>query len=483
MILSRRTRSALFFGGLVVALLFISYFFIIPLIKARNFSHFIKILEARDDFRGSTFAAAARYEGSTKHLFSYQGDALVHPGSNFKLFTAAASLHHLGPDYTFHTKLYVLDDPHPKKSLVLVGSGDPTFDREDFGGFVEAVRSYLKQNKATIGTIYFDDRAFTGEPYGPGWLEEWKTEHFGVPITALQIADNLLSIRGGNRNGTFAITTAPLENYSPLVDSMTYFTDPDARKTPVTAHMDENGNVYLKGDTMVALPFDTSAVMRNPSEMTATVFQQMLAEAKLIDSRVPVLSFTGELSGELIHDYTSPDLKTIVFELLKFSKNNYAETLIRTLGKEVGGEGSQAAGVHVLKKFLDEVGIDETQVAAFDGSGMSPMTRATSDAFLTLFHYIDRQRWAEAFWQALPESKIDGTLRSRFEYAGLEETVIGKTGTHIGSASLSGKILREEKKNILFSVHIYGHRFTTQESVLQVNPLIDRIVALLAKQF
>lgn len=138
--------------------------------------------------------------------------------------------------------------------------------------------------------------------------------------------------------------------------------------------------------------------------------------------------------------------------------------------------------MEILKEFFDEIGIPAYEMTALDGSGLSPETRVTSRAILLLFDYVNTQPWADIFWKAFPESQVDGTLKYRFENAGLKHAVIGKTGTHGGASSLSGKIIQADK-NILFSVHIYNHPFNTEESVAYIVPLIDKIIALLDKQF
>ncbi|MBI5753647.1 D-alanyl-D-alanine carboxypeptidase [Candidatus Peregrinibacteria bacterium] len=209
-------------------------------------------------------------------------------------------------------------------------------------------------------------------------------------------------------------------------------------------------------------------------------------DAGLVVESVKVLPFNGDLTKQkFLYEYKSKPLKDIVFQMLKFSKNNYAETLVRTLGHEVGTGGSQADGVSVLNDFFAEIGLDEGEVSAFDGSGLSPSTRVTGEAILKLFDFVDQQSWKDIFWNSLPESQKDGTLKYRFDTAGLKHQVLGKTGTHEFSSSLSGKILKDVDggKNILFSIHVYNHPFTTEESVVRVRPIIDKIVALLDQQF
>lgn len=464
---------------LIIVITLGGIFFVVPGIKKLNFTRYLDRLQNSESLRNAIIVATAKYENNAKPLIQFNGEKRIHPGSNFKLFTAAASLTHLKPDFTFETKLF-----RRGEDVVLVGSGDPSFSKRDMAGFVEAVKKVGR----VPGDLYYDDRIFTGEKFGPGWGHDWKNKYFAVPITGLQINDNLLQIRGmkNEKTGKFEIETSPLEKFSPLVNNMNYLDDPNKLEKSITATEDESGAVTLHGDTLTELPFRTSSTIRDPSWLTAAVLKQEFVKAGLMQKSAKVLPWKREAEYDaLVYEYRSKPFKDLVFDMLKFSKNNYAETLVRTLGREKNGAGSQKKGVEVLREFFDEIGISEYEMTALDGSGLSPETRVTGHAILLLFDYVNTQPWADIFWRGLPESQVDGTLKYRFENAGLKHTVIGKTGTHGGSSSLSGKILRSpgDGKNILFSVHIFNHPFSTEESVNEIVPLIDRIIALLDKQF
>ncbi|MEK7523781.1 MAG: D-alanyl-D-alanine carboxypeptidase/D-alanyl-D-alanine-endopeptidase [Patescibacteria group bacterium] len=470
-------KNLLFFLGLCAISLALGLFVVMPLIRQRNFYKFLDRTAQSEKLKGATLALDAKYEGDKNSIISYNAKSLIHPGSNFKLFTAAASLAKLGPEYRFITQVISLPQ---SKDLLLLGGGDPSLKQKDLALLAES----LKQYNTVWDDLYYDDRFFEGEKFGPGWDEKWRDEYFAVPITGLQINDNLLQIHGGKNVETeiFGIDTTPLEHYSPLISELSYYQNPNDMKTGITAVMDAAGRVTLKGDTMENLPFRTSAVMRDPSRMAALVLKQELIKNGLMKASAGVLHSQGTPMSKPLTVHTSAPLKDLVFEMLKFSKNNYAETLVRTLGKAVKDEGSQKMGVEVLNDFFREVGIPQDEIAAFDGSGLAPSTRASSHAIIMLFNYVDDQNWKDLFWNALPESQVDGTLKYRFENAGLKHTVIGKTGTHEFASSLSGKILRPGK-NLLFSVHIFNHPFSTESSVLYIRPIIDRIIALLDQQF
>lgn len=464
-------QNILFLTGLIIGAFLIGLFFIIPFIKERNFTNLLEKLKNSETLSAATLVVVARYEGEDSNLIAYHLHHRIHPGSNFKLFTAAASLQRLTPDFAFETKLY-----RRGNDLILAGSGDPSLKRNDLEKLVAGVKKYGKIS----GNIYYDDRSFYGEKFGPGWSLDWIDQYFAVLITGLQLNDNLLEVLGleNEQTGKFEITTSPLQGVT-VVDERHILDNPEALKVLTTARFNEDGRLILEGETLENLPFRTSAVVRDPSLFTALVLKQELSKDGLILPHAKVLSFSGNDYGILLATHASRPLKDLIFQMLKFSKNNFAETLVRVLG-----EGSQANGAKLLLDFAEELDIPEDEFFAFDGSGLSPSTRVSADAILHLFSYVEKQSWKDLFWNALPESQVDGTLKFRFENAGLKNTVFAKTGTHEFASSLSGKIIRpESKKNILFSIHVFNHPFSTEESVQNIHPIIDKIVALLDKQF
>ncbi len=93
-----------------------------------------KILAASDAQRGSWGIQVVERE-SGKLLYERDANHLFIPASNMKMFTTAAALEKLGPDYIFHTT--VESDAAPDAQgrvwdLYLVGRGDPNLGVRTF---------------------------------------------------------------------------------------------------------------------------------------------------------------------------------------------------------------------------------------------------------------------------------------------------------------------------------------------------------------
>lgn len=483
MVASKRSScigSVLFSIALSLGMILLGIVAVIPFIKYWNFLGYLHHLQRSEALRGATIVVGATYEGARNNLIAFNIHKPIHPGSNFKLFTTATSMALLGREWRFATRLWKFSDGEGKVHLLLEGGGDPTLRK---GDLVELVQVVQKEGWIE-GDLFYSDRIFEGERFGPGWDSALRDQYFSVPITGLFLEDNLLSIRGGwNEKEEFEQTTFPLERYESIRDERTFKEYGEELEEEVTAVMERDGTIVLRGDTMEGLPFRTSAVVRDPSRMAAFVLKQELNKVGLIAEEAHVVPFRRAKRGTLISEHLSQPLSDVITAMLTFSRNHYAEALVRTLGRVQRNRGTQEKGVEVLQEFTKNIGVLPKEFEAFDGSGLSPMTRVSASAILTLFDWIEGQPWKKDFWNALPESQVDGTLKYRFSRAGLKHPVIAKTGTHEFSSSLSGKIVREGRRNILFSIHIFNHPFSVEESVEKVLPVIDRIVALLDQQF
>src|SRR5258707_13894475 len=93
-------------------------------------------------------------------LFEHNADKLLRPASNMKLYTVAAALDRLGPDFHFKTSVYAGSRPDATGrihgDLTIFGRGDPTFaTRFNNGDYFKGIDA-LAQRIASAGVKHVD---------------------------------------------------------------------------------------------------------------------------------------------------------------------------------------------------------------------------------------------------------------------------------------------------------------------------------------
>ena len=128
-------------------------------------------------------------------LFAHAPDHPLVPASNVKLFTTAAALYYLGPDYRYKTFLLADGDIRHgvlEGDLIVYGTGDPTLrgaENRIWQTFADslAARGVREVRGALIG----DGAYFVGPGTGIGWRETYMSAAFAAPASALSFNENI----------------------------------------------------------------------------------------------------------------------------------------------------------------------------------------------------------------------------------------------------------------------------------------------------
>ena len=151
--------------------------------------------------------------------------------------------------------------------------------------------------------------------------------------------------------------------------------------------------------------------------------------------------------------HRSPALSSLADTLMKLSQNMYAETLLRTLGRQRSGVGTADAGRAVVRDVLTSWGIPPSEVLMADGSGLSRYNLVTADAMVTvLAHVYDDVRLRQPYLDTLPIAGRAGTLSARMKGTAADGNVHAKTGSFTNARAVAGFVHTADGEPLAFSI-------------------------------
>ena len=450
-------------------------------------------------------------------LFEENATKLMRPASNMKLYTVAAALDRLSPEYRFTTSVYAMNRPDSsgvvKGDLTIYGRGDPSiaarFNNGDYFKGINELASRIAAAgvKRIDGDLIGDESYFVGPKYGAGWEWEDLTWYYGAEITPLSVNDNALDlfIKPGPGVGKPAlITTGPPDPLLTIVNKVTTSPKGTRRDIAVTRELGQD-TVTIVGSIPQEDRGYTGAIgISHPAMLFVYLLRSALSQHGVtIKGRSRTQSLDSVLSAARnaqhaaqtattqapveITTLQSPPLGLIAAQTLKPSQNLYTELILRTLGKIAAppptipgppsvGQTTEDLGIEAVKAFLKTVGIRPEALVLNDGSGLSRDDMITADASIQLLTFMSRHPHASVFRDALPIAGVDGTLRNRLKNTAAENNLRAKTGSLSSAASLGGYVTTAAGERLVFSIMVNNY----PRDVEPRTSCIDPIAVLLA---
>jgi D-alanyl-D-alanine carboxypeptidase/D-alanyl-D-alanine-endopeptidase (penicillin-binding protein 4) len=452
-------------------------------------------------------------------LYALNSDKLFTPASNTKLFTTAAVLALIGPDYKFKTTVETAGavDKYGRLvgDLVLVGRGDPNLSGRvlPYGGrtqrtqpsirVLEQLADQLVQKgvKYIDGDIVADDSYYAFERYGEGWTQDDLVWESGAPVSALSINDNVMfvNILPADRPGEKAfVSIDPFADYY-HIDNRILTTPSGTGPRKIFINREPGSNLLtLWGNIPVDDPGAGEALaIDDPAAFAGQLFERLLEQRGIAvygKSRtrhtelasLQTLSVTALASGGGEHassrqplvlaSYESSPLIDDLQVINKVSQNLHAELMLRLLGREKGTSGTIEGGLEVERGFLAQAGISPGQYVFYDGSGMSRENLVTPQAVVQLLRYAAGQPWGKAWQDTLAIAGIDGSLANRFKGTTAEGRVRAKDGALGHVNTLSGYATTVNGVPIAFSILINNHKLASKRALEVVDQIVLAIV-------
>lgn len=411
-------------------------------------------------------------------LYAHEPGTALAPASNMKLFTSAAALYYLGPEFRYAT--YLLTDGTIEAGvltgdLIVYGTGDPTLT-DRFYRTRTAVWEMLADTLAArgvtriLGDVVGDATYFTGSPIGTGWQESYMNASYAAQAGALSANDNIVTLRilpGAEVGWRPRVQVLPGGDGIAIVNQAT--TRGGQTRIDV-GRVAYSGPIVVRGQINPGHRGVWRAVpVADPARYAAAVFRDVLerrgiqVEGELRSVNEPESSpltgrsvfapaFDERPALRVLAVHRSPPLQQVLELINQRSHNLSAEQVLRTIGRVAVGDGSVEGGAYAVRYMIQqETRADSTDVTVDDGSGLSALNRASARSIIHLLAYMRESPMWESFWNTLPEAGRSEGLR-RMGGTPAAGNLRAKTGTIDRVSALSGYVTAGNGEQLAFSI-------------------------------
>lgn len=314
-------------------------------------------------------------------IIDHNSNSPLVPASIMKSVTTAALLGNAGPDWKYHTRIYI-DGPNDlgyiRGNLIIEGACDPTVnsEKQPFSpDLIEEICNSLTSRLITRieGNIIIDQTAFEGESRPASWTPADRKKYYGTGSHGFNYNDNV--------SGDFSVDNPSLKFLGALKKELA------------------SRGIELEGKDMI--------------------------EGKRIQ----------------IHDHLSASLDEIMRSCMMRSDNMFAEAMLRTYGKLEGGDGSTVDSAEREMLLWKKKKLPLEGVVIVDGSGLSRDNRVTADFMGALLSKMSIDPYYASFF---PLAGKEGTLRKFLTDTPLDSYIAMKTGSMTGIQCYAGYKLDDD---------------------------------------
>lgn len=454
-----------------------------------------------DDFKGASVSMLA-VTGDGDTLLCHDSGRLLIPASNMKLVSTALAMHSLGPDYRYGTGIGysgTIEDGTLRGDLYIIGGGDPTIGSANpiatpldtlFGEWMEMISdtgiSHIE------GNIVGDGRFFSGMDGHPTWEVCDAGTYYGTGTSGLSFYENVqdFNVSAGEMTGD-PVNIEPGYPETPWMEFIYSCT---------TGKPGTGNSLYFYPDSFYPCgemrgtfavdrqPRTEHAANRFPEYTLAWYFWRFLADNGIESEEGP--ADTGPVFGicampqdslKIIGRTFSAPLSDIIAETNRKSNNLYAETLMKTLGKEYCGSGCYDSSYVAVRGLLEETGVTGHRTIIRDGSGLSRENLLSAEFLCDLLMKMTLSPSFEDFFNSLPRPGGIGTLEYEMQSVpfSIKDRIRMKSGSMGGVRCLSGYIIPEtgaREDMIIFSLLVNGYTVP----IYRIQRALDSIILSLA---
>ncbi|GGI75246.1 D-alanyl-D-alanine carboxypeptidase/D-alanyl-D-alanine endopeptidase [Legionella impletisoli] len=390
--------------------------------------------------------------GRGQTLYEQNPNKLLSPASGMKIFTAAASLYRLGPQFHYETSL-LKDD----RNIYVRFSGDPSLTKENLTQLIQSLKKHLIQTIA--GNVVIDDSKFKPPYYAAGINYDDLGWYYVAPSSAVILNENKESFEFVSPKTIGHPVKIQSKNPNPpvkLINNLISVSHAKERNhCNFNIDIRPNNTLKLYG----CLPQykqvrHLALAIPEPSLYAKEVINEALKNSGIeLQGKIIIGKTPGHAT--LIASHQSPELVKLVGHMLKESDNVYADSLTKLLGYSLTREGTYKQGAYAIKQIIAKhTTLDTKKMDISDGQG-TRYNLITPYQMVTLLTdlYNDKSIWPYLS-EALPRMGESGSLQARMKETDLEKKVLAKTGTMHDMSSLSGYVMTQSGKPLAFSIMI-----------------------------
>lgn len=436
-----------------------------------------------------------QYANTGELVYERNAQKMFMPASNMKMYTTAAALCLLGPQYRYETGF--LHDGEIdgkgvlKGNLIVKGSGDPTWSWRFYEGNHDSVLTRFVDSIQTRGITHIqgdligDDNIFDDVPLGYGWSWDDENYYYAAQLSGLSYNENYIDYKISpdslNLGASAIIAGYPETDYLNLRNDLITVASDTATDWDYGRERGSN-NAWFEGQYRREKGESEAAItVENPTLFMVSLLKERLEAAGISVSGNP--RDIDEMDLPLDYDsmvklfcYQSHTMLEIATQVNRPSQNFIAETLQKTLGAEFGEEGSSYEGRKVEYALFDSLGMDITNLKLRDGSGLSRHNLVSPYTTSTLLQIMWDHPYRSYFMESLPLSATNGTIKRRMLNSSASANVRAKTG-YVGYVrSLSGYVWTRSGEPLIVSLMVNHYTIPTGE----VNKIQDQIMAMIS---
>jgi len=369
------------------------------------------------------------YEPATNtYWYNYNATKYFIPASNTKLFTLYAGMKFLGDSIPG----FSIEDT--KDTLYVIANGDPTFLHTDFKN--QAFYNYLANTSKMIALRVNEKDRF--EALGNGWAWNDYNETYMVERSRFPIYENSIS---------FTKTNNTLQAVPPVI-KYPYFKEPMIQllsldgKFTVDRALGTNEFQFKRSKntfTNTRIPFYTGRF--------GTVAAVFLKEALNRDEHKFAFALNAPYAYKNMVPFKTQPTDSLFKPMMHRSDNFFAEqTLLMASNEHLGYMSDEKIIDTLLKTDLKDIPQKPKWV---DGSGLSRYNLFTPQSFVYILNKTKNEFGWERLKNILPTGGT-GTLSSYYKKD--SGFIYAKTGTLSNNSALSGFLITQKGKLLIFSV-------------------------------